>query len=174
MDINKVKLDNNDLKSFNVVIEIPCCSTPIKYELDKESSALVVDRIIATPMIYPCNYGFLPQTLAKDGDPLDALVITEVPLMVGSVIKSRPIGVVLMEDEKGLDEKIICVPISKVTTLYDNIVTYKDLPELKLQQITHFFERYKDLEPGKWVKIAGFSGIEKAEEIINEAIKNNK
>ncbi|KAL0263842.1 UNVERIFIED_CONTAM: hypothetical protein PYX00_011143 [Menopon gallinae] len=174
MDINKVKIGENAPNEFNVIIEIPCCSLPIKYEIDKDSSSLVVDRIVATPMFYPCNYGFVPQTLGKDGDPLDALVVTEVPLMPGSVIKTRPIGVVVMEDEKGWDEKILCVPVKKVTCLYDNIKSYKDLPELKIKQIIHFFEKYKDLEEGKWVKVSGFEDKEKAIEIITEAIKNYK
>lgn len=171
MNIDKIILGNKTPEEFNVIIEISSNSAPIKYELDKESGALFVDRIISTPMFYPCNYGFLPNTLGKDGDPLDALVLTESPLMPGSVISSRPLGVVIMEDEKGMDEKIICVPVKKVSSLYDNIVTHKDLPELKLNQIAHFFERYKDLEKGKWVKFSGFGTLEQAKDIINDAIK---
>ncbi|MGV3278896.1 inorganic diphosphatase [Rickettsiales bacterium LUAb2] len=174
MDVSKLVLGDNAPKEFNVVIEIQSGVAPVKYEIDKDSGVLVVDRFVATPMFYPCNYGFLPQTLGSDGDPLDALILTEVPVIPGSLIKVRPIGVLLMKDESGEDEKIICVPVSKVTSFYDNIKTYQDLPNIKLEQIKHFFERYKDLEKGKWVEVLGFADIAKAESLIKTAIANNK
>lgn len=174
MDISKISVGKNPPSNVNVVIEVPMGSLPVKYEMDKDSGALLVDRFLATPMFYPCNYGFIPQTLSGDGDPADVLVVCQYPLVSGSVIAARPVGVLLMEDEGGQDEKIIAVPQSKLTPLYDNVKSYSDLPASLLAQIQHFFERYKDLEKGKWVKVTGFADAARAEAIISEALANAK
>ena len=170
MLIDKVELGDNAPDNFNVIIEVSANSN-IKYEMDKESGALMVDRFLHTPMFYPANYGFLPHTLADDGDPLDALVLTRWKIAEGSVIKSRPVGVLIMEDEKGMDEKIICVPDKKLDPSFNNINDINDLPEQVLSEIKHFFEHYKDLEKGKWVKVKGVDNAEKAKEIIKKFIK---
>ena len=169
MDLNKLSLGDIS-ENINVVIEVSANSN-VKYEMDKDSGALIVDRFLHTPLFYPANYGFLPHTLADDGDPLDALVLTRWKLQEGSVIKSRPIGVLIMEDEKGMDEKIICVPAKKLDKSYENINDIDDLPEQVLLEIKHFFEHYKDLESGKWVKVSGIEGAEKAKEIIKKFAK---
>ena len=156
---------------INVVIEIPMNDNPVKYELDKESGALYVDRFMQTAMFYPCNYGFIPGTMSDDGDPVDVLVISNHPVFPGAVIKSRPIGVLLMEDESGMDEKIIAVPISKVDISFDSIKELEDINPLLKQRIAHFFEHYKDLEKGKWVKIIGWEGATKAKSLIVEGAK---
>lgn len=169
MDIEKVSLGDYP-ESVNVIIEVSANSN-VKYEMDKESGALMVDRFLHTPMFYPANYGFLPHTLADDGDPLDALVLTRWKLQEGSVIKARPVGVLLMEDEKGIDEKIICVPAKKLDRAYENINNINDLPHQVIDEIKHFFEHYKDLENGKWVKVSGVEGAEKAKEIIKKFVK---
>lgn len=171
MDISKIKIGKNPPSEVNVVIEVPMNADPIKYEFDKESGAIVVDRIIGTPMYYPCNYGFIPNTLSDDGDPCDVLVINQYSLIPGSVIAVRPIGVLLMEDESGMDEKIVAVPAVKINPFYKNVNELKDLPESLLNQIKHFFEHYKDLEAGKWVKLKDFADKKKAEELILESIK---
>lgn len=155
---------------INVVIEIPQGSN-VKYEVDKETGALVVDRFLFTPMAYPAAYGFIPGTLADDGDPADALVLLPAQVVPGAVVRARPIGVLHMTDEAGIDEKIICVPHSKVHPLYNNVTTTADLPDIVRQSITHFFETYKDLEPGKWVKVTGFGTLEEAHDIIAKSIK---
>ncbi|ANF57869.1 inorganic diphosphatase [Halotalea alkalilenta] len=154
-----------------VVIEIPANHSPIKYEVDKDLDCLMVDRFMATPMFYPANYGFIPQTLADDGDPLDALVVTPYPVQPGSVVRARPLGVLHMTDEAGEDAKLICVPHGKLTTLYDAVENIHDLPELLRQQIAHFFENYKDLEKGKWVKIDSWGDIDEARKAIVKAQK---
>jgi inorganic pyrophosphatase len=160
--------------TLDVVVEIAANSAPnIKYELDKKSNLLRVDRFVATPMYYPCNYGFIPQTLADDGDPLDALVITECPLVIGTIISCKPIGVLLMEDEKGLDEKIIAVPTEKLNSEYSHLNSLEELPEGLKNKIQHFFEHYKDLEKGKWVKVTGFRGVTEAHKKILTAMKNS-
>ena len=141
---------------INVIIEIPAFSEPVKYELDKDSNLLIVDRFMSTCMQYPCNYGFIPNTLSEDGDPMDVLVITPIPLRHGAMIRCRPVGMLKMTDESGVDTKIIAVPHDKLTKLYTHIQDINDLPELLKAQIKHFFEHYKDLEPGKWVKVDGF------------------
>jgi len=146
----------------NVIIEIPKHSEPVKYELDKTAGVLAVDRFIGSLMRYPANYGFIPDTIADDGDAVDVLVITPFPVIHGAIISCRPVGMLSMSDESGDDAKIIAVPTSKLTPLYDNIKSYKDLPEIKLEQIKHFFELYKALEPGKWVKINGWKDITEA------------
>ena len=153
----------------NVVIEVPIGGPPIKYEMDKASGALVVDRFLYTPMHYPENYGFIPNTLSEDGDPCDVLVANTRALQPGAVIAVRPIGVLLMEDEHGPDEKIIGVPVSRLTRRYDDIRAHTDLPEITRQQIQHFFEHYKDLEPGKWVRITGWADADRARELIAAA-----
>lgn len=169
MWIEKIKptLDNNEI---NVIIEIPMNSNPVKYEIDKESGAIFVDRFVQTAMFYPCNYGFIPHTLANDGDPVDVLVVSHYPVIPGCVIRSRPIGVLMMEDESGLDEKIIAVPVGKLDISFDAIKDLSDLCPMLTQRIKHFFEHYKDLEKGKWVKIKGWENTKKAEMLINEGI----
>lgn len=153
-----------------VAIEIPANASPIKYEIDKDLDALMVDRFMATPMFYPANYGFVPNTLADDGDPVDVLVVTPYPVVPGSVIRARPIGVLEMTDEAGSDAKVLAVPHSKLSSLYDDVQEATDLPPLLLEQIKHFFENYKDLEKGKWVKVDGWADAAKAKEIINESV----
>lgn len=161
-------------EEVNVIIEIPANADPVKYEVDKDSGALLVDRFMGTAMHYPANYGFIPDTLCGDGDPLDALVITPFPLAMGSVIRCRPVGVLEMTDEGGEDAKLLCVPLSKITSMYDSVNSPDDLPPLLLEQISHFFERYKDLEPGKWVKISGWKGREAAVAEIEASVAHVK
>lgn len=153
----------------NVIIEIPANADPIKYEVDKDTGALWVDRFMSTPMFYPCNYGYVNDTLSLDGDAVDVLVPTPYPLQAGSVITCRPVGVLMMSDEKGEDAKVIAVPISKLTKEYDHIHDVSDLPELLKAQITHFFERYKELEKGKWVKVEGWGDIAAAKHEIQSS-----
>ena len=148
---------------FNVIIEIPAHADPVKYEVDKDSGAIFVDRFMSTPMFYPCNYGYVNATLSLDGDPVDVLVPTPYPLLAGSVIRCRPVGVLKMTDESGEDAKIVAVPHSKLTKQYDHIQDVNDLPELLKAQIQHFFERYKELEAGKWVKVEGWGDKAAAE-----------
>ena len=166
-DINGERIKKDDFVS---VIEIQKNGRN-KYELDKETGMLKLDRVLYTATHYPANYGFIPSTLSEDGDPIDVLVITEYPVVSGAVIPSKPIGVLIMEDEKGMDEKIICVPAKKLDKSYENINDIKDLPEQVLLEIKHFFEHYKDLESGKWVKVSGMEGAEKAKEIIKKFAK---
>ena len=172
MDISKISIGKNAPENVNVIIEVPANADPIKYEFDKDSGAIFVDRFLATPMHYPANYGFVPNTLSGDGDPADVLVVAPYSLQPGSVIAARPVGVLLMEDEAGKDEKIIAVPGGKLTKLYDHVESYKDLPEVLLSQVQHFFERYKDLEAGKWVKVTGWAGADEAKKLLQEAIDN--
>ena len=172
MNISKIKAGSNPDK-INAVIEIPYGSN-IKYEIDKESGAVCVDRVMYSAMFYPANYGFVPNTLADDGDPADILVLNEYPLQAGSVIPCRLIGVLVMEDESGMDEKLLAVPVSKIDPRYDNIKSLSDLPKITLDRIKNFFETYKALEPGKWVKAKDYADAKKAEEILEKAIKNYK
>jgi len=158
-------------EDINIIIEIPAQADPVKYEVDKDSGAIMVDRFMGTSMRYPANYGYIPDTLCGDGDPLDALVLTPFPLEVGSVIRCRPVGVLEMSDEGGEDAKLLCVPISKLTPIYDHVKGPDDLPALVLDQISHFFERYKDLEPGKWVKVNGWKGHAEAVAEIDASVK---
>lgn len=174
MSLNLVTAGNNAPKEVNVIIEIGANQSPIKYEIDKNSQTLQVDRFLSTAMQYPCNYGYVPHTLCGDGDPSDVLVLTPHSLLPGSVITVRPIGVMLMTDEAGKDNKILAVPISKLTKEYDHIKNPEDLPANILQKISHFFERYKDLEFGKWVKIEEWQGAAAAEKDLAEAIENYK
>jgi inorganic pyrophosphatase len=162
MSLDRVPPGRNLPDDFNVVIEIPAHSDPIKYEVDKESGAIFVDRFINTPMHYPCNYGYIPHTLADDGDPADVLVVTPFPLQAGVVVRCRPLGVLKMTDEAGGDNKLLAAPISKTLPWYDHWRTYEDVGPHRLAQIQHFFEHYKDLEPGKWVKVAGWGGPDEA------------
>jgi inorganic pyrophosphatase len=171
MDLNKVSIGKNPPWDVHVVIEIPQGGSPIKYEIDKESGALFVDRFINTAMFYPANYGFIPHTLADDGDPIDVLVIGDKPIISGAIIRVRPVGVLLMEDEKGHDEKIIAVPVHDVHPYYDDIRSCDELPVTLCDQITHFFSHYKDLEQGKWVKISGWGNAEEASRLISKAIE---
>ena len=157
-------------EDINVIIEIPEGSN-VKYEVDKETGRLVVDRFLYTPMAYPAAYGFIPGTLADDGDPADALILVPSPIVPGAVIRARPIGVLHMTDEAGADEKIICVPHNKVHPLYTDVTTTDDLPQIVRQSISHFFQTYKDLEPGKWVKVVGFGTLEEAHALIARYIK---
>ncbi len=156
---------------INVVIEIPAQADPVKYEVDKETGVLCVDRFMSTAMFYPCNYGYVPQTLSEDGDPVDVLVITPFPLLSGAVIRCRPLGLLRMEDEAGIDAKILTLPIDKLTHQYLNVKSLEDLPACNLDTIRHFFEHYKDLEKGKWVKVHGWEGIEPAHQEIIASIK---
>lgn len=174
MDVSKIAVGKSAPWDINVVIEVAQGSTPVKYELDKDSGAVFVDRFLGTAMHYPCNYGFIPNTLGGDGDPLDVLVVSPLAVVPASVIRVRPVGVLMMEDEGGMDEKILAVPVSKLTPLYDNIKNYKDLPELLIKQIGHFFEHYKDLEPGKWVKVKEWRDAEGAAVLIKEGIARAK
>lgn len=174
MDISKLSAGKNPPSDINVVIEITQGGYPVKYEIDKESGALFVDRFVHTSMVYPCNYGFIPHTLSDDGDPCDVLVITQTPIIAGCVIRCRPIGALLMEDESGQDEKILAVPVDKLHPYYTKVQSYKDLPEILCAQIQHFFEHYKDLEKGKWVKVLKWVEAPEAEALISEGLARNK
>ncbi|TNE65007.1 MAG: inorganic diphosphatase [Alphaproteobacteria bacterium] len=174
MDINKISVGHNAPWDVNVIIEVPVGTEPVKYELDKESGALFVDRIMHTSMRYPCNYGFIPHTLADDGDPVDVLLANRTPIMPGAVVRCRPLGVLIMEDEAGMDEKLLMVPVDKLHPFYKDVQSYSELPEIFLQQIQHFFEHYKDLEKGKWVKVKGWEGPEVAADLISKGIAAEK
>ncbi len=166
MSLNNVSPGRDVPNDGNVISEIPMNSDPIKYEVDKETGALFVDRFMGTAMHYPCNYGYVPNTIADDGDPVDVLVITPVPLIPGVVVRCRPIGVLKMTDESGGDAKVLAVPVDKVLPIYTHWQKPEDLNDLRLQQIQHFFEHYKDLEPGKWVKVDGWYGPDDAKQEI--------
>lgn len=170
MGLKQVKAGRDLPNDFNVVIEIPAQSDPVKYEVDEETGALFVDRFIGTSMRYPANYGFIPETIGDDGDPVDVCVITPFPLLAGSVVRCRPLGMLLMEDEGGGDMKMLAVPVAKLTPRYNKIKTIEDVPEDLLGQIRHFFEHYKDLEPGKWAKVSGWTGPEDAAAIIMKGV----
>jgi inorganic pyrophosphatase len=171
MDINKIPPGRDAPHEINVLIEVPLRSDPIKYEFDKESGAIFVDRYLYTAMFYPCNYGFVPNTLSEDGDPVDVMVIGRMPVVPGAILRSRPIGVLKMEDEAGHDEKILAVPIDKITMINRHVRNYTDLPEIDIARIQHFFEHYKDLEPNKWVKVLGWGDAEEAKSTIVSAIE---
>ena len=170
MSLHNVTPGANAPQQFNVIIEIPMNANPIKYEVDKETGAMFVDRFMSTAMHYPCNYGYVPQTLADDGDPVDVLVITPFPLAPGVVVTCRPIGVLKMDDEAGGDAKLLAVPIDKILSIYTHWQKPEDMNELRLRQIQHFFEHYKDLEPGKWVKVVGWEGPQSAMDEITAGI----
>ena len=171
MRIDAIAIGENPPDDVNVIIEVPLGGQPIKYEMDKDAGMLVVDRFLYTPMSYPGNYGFVPHTLSDDGDPIDVLVVNTRELVPGCLINVRPVGVLIMEDNAGQDEKIIAVPSHALTKRYDDVLNHTDLPDITLQQIEHFFEHYKDLEPGKWVKIGNWHGAEDARQLILEAIE---
>lgn len=170
MRIDAIPIGRNPPDDVNVIVEVPVGGEPIKYELDKASGTLFVDRFLYTPMRYPGNYGFVPHTLAADGDPIDVLVCNTRAIVPGAVMNVRPVGVLLMEDDAGGDEKILAVPSPKLTKRYAKVQSYQDLPDISLEQIRHFFEHYKDLEPGKWVKIKGWGDADLAKRLITEAI----
>ena len=169
MDVYRIPTGKAPPNDINVVIEIPQGSG-VKYEVDKHSGAVFVDRFLFTPMAYPAAYGFIPGTLAEDGDPADALVLVPAHVVPGAVVRARPIGMLLMEDEAGADEKIVCVPHDRVHPHHSHVETLEDLPEITRRAIVHFFERYKDLEDGKWVKVKGWVGREEAEAAIRRYI----
>ena len=170
MDLNKVPVGRNPPWEVNVVIEVPLHGEPVKYELDKDSGAVFVDRFLHTSMRYPCNYGFIPHTLADDGDPVDVLVAARSAVVPGAVVRARPIGVLLMEDEAGEDEKILSVPADDLHPYYANVSSFRGLPQILLDQISHFFQHYKDLEPDKWVKIKRWGEADEACRMIEKAI----
>ena len=174
MRIDAIAIGKNPPEDVNVIIEVPVGGQPIKYEMDKEAGTLVVDRFLYTPMTYPGNYGFVPHTLSDDGDPVDVLVCNTRPLVPGCVINVRPIGVLVMEDNAGQDEKIVAVPSPHLTQRYETVNEITDLPAITLKQIEHFFEHYKDLEPGKWVKIGDWQDASAARRMITEAIERAK
>ena len=159
---------------FNVIIEIPMNADPIKYEVDKVTGAVFVDRFMSTAMHYPCNYGYVPNTLSGDGDPVDVLVLSPVPIITGAVVRCRPVGMLKMQDEAGDDTKILAVPIDKLSPIYREVGTTRDLPQAEIARITHFFEHYKDLEPGKWVKLKGWGDAAQAKRLIIEAMERAK
>lgn len=170
MRIEQIPLGEDAPNDINVIIEVPVGGEPIKYEMDKASGALFVDRFLYTPMRYPGNYGFVPHTLSEDGDPIDVLVCNTRPIMPGAVINCRPIGVLVMEDDGGQDEKLIAVPSEKMSHRYVEVQSYSDLPMISREQIEHFFQHYKDLEPEKWVKISHWGDVTEAKRLITEAI----
>jgi len=169
-----VPIGDNPPEEINVIIENSVSGDPVKYEMDKKTGRMFVDRFLSVAMRYPGNYGFIPHTLSQDGDPVDVLVITKNPVMPGAVIAARPVGVLLMEDENGIDEKIIAVPVQRMYSDFDHIKNYTDLPKLHRREITHFFEHYKDLEDKKWTKIEGWGDIEQAKKLIIEGIKRQE
>lgn len=174
MDISKISMGKDAPNEVNVIIENTVGAVPVKYEIDKDSGAIFVDRFVHTPMFYPGNYGFIPHTLSDDGDPVDVLVVGNMPVIAGAVIPVNPIGVLKMEDDGGMDEKIIAKPTSKMFPYHDNVENYTDLPEIVCQQIEHFFTHYKDLEKGKWVKIGGWDDAAAAKKLIQEGIDRVK
>lgn len=175
MSLHNVPAGSELPDNINVIIEIPRYGDPIKYEVDKESGAMFVDRFMSTAMHYPCNYGYVPRTLSDDGDPVDVLAIAPFPLITGSVVRCRPIGMLKMEDEAGGDAKILAVPIEKLTKFYNNVATFRDVQQELLDKIAHFFEHYKDLEQGKWVKVHGWAGKDEArKEIMDSAERYEK
>jgi len=171
MRIDAIPIGINPPEDVNVIVEVPIGGEPIKYEMDKAAGTLVVDRFLHTPMRYPGNYGFVPHTLSEDGDPIDVLVANTRPIVPGAVINVRPIGVLRMEDDAGGDEKILAVPVPRLTRRYEHVHNYTDLPRITLEQVQHFFEHYKDLEPGKWVKMLGWGDADEANALIRAAIE---
>ena len=174
MNLDRVSSGKNAPDEINVIIEIPANADPVKYEVDKETGAMFVDRVLLTAMRYPANYGYIPHTLADDGDPLDVLVVTPYPVIPGSVIRCRPVGVLFMSDEAGGDLKLVAVPHDKLSVLYRDVKEADDLPALLKQQIQHFFEHYKDLEPGKWVKVDRWGNAAEARIEVEKSIANYK
>lgn len=170
MDMSKIAIGKNPPWDINVIVEVPLGADPVKYELDKDSGALFVDRFLHTAMYYPANYGFVPHTLCGDGDPLDVLIVSRVPVVPGAVVRCRPVGVMFMEDEGGMDEKILAVPHDKLHPYYNEISSYKDLPQILVEQIGHFFTHYKDLEKNKWARVDRWGEPEEAVRVIEESI----
>jgi len=170
MNLEKIPVGRNPPWDVNVIVEVPVGGEPVKYELDKDSGAMYVDRFLHTAMRYPCNYGFVPHTLAADGDPVDILVAAPNTVVPGAVVRARPIGVLIMEDEAGADEKILAVPVDDLHPYYSEVTSYRGLPKILREQIAHFFQHYKDLEPGKWVKIARWGEADEACRLIEQAI----
>ena len=171
MNLDRVDSGRDVPNEINVIVEIPADAKPVKYELDKETGAMFVDRFMSTAMRYPCNYGYVPHTLSSDGDPVDVMVVTSYPLISGSVIRCRPVGVLKMTDESGDDAKVLAVPTDKLTKMYRNVQDFRDLPGFLLEQIAHFFEHYKDLDEGKWVRVGGWGGVDEAEAEILASLK---
>ncbi|MCJ7451510.1 MAG: inorganic diphosphatase [Steroidobacteraceae bacterium] len=171
MDISKIGIGEDPPRDVNALIEIPQGGVPVKYELDKDSGALRVDRFLNTAMFYPGNYGFIPHTLSGDGDPVDVIVVVPSPVVPGAIVRVRPVGALLMKDEAGDDEKIIAVPVDKLNPFYSGVKSYRDLPVTLTDQIAHFFQHYKDLEKGKWVTIVRWADHVKAERMIVEGIR---
>ena len=174
MRLDAISVGSNPPEEVNVVIEVPIGGEPIKYEMDKAAGTVVVDRYLYTPMRYPGNYGFIPHTLCDDGDPLDVVLISSRPLLPGCIIAVRPVGVLKMRDEKGMDEKIVAVPAPHITRHYEKVHDVADLPEIQLKQIEHFFTHYKDLEPGKWVETIGWGGAAEARQVIMDSIERGR
>ncbi|KTD18149.1 inorganic diphosphatase [Legionella jordanis] len=174
MSLKDIKSGRDIPNEINVIIEIPMHGEPVKYEVNKDSGALFVDRFMTTAMFYPANYGYIPNTLSEDGDPVDVLVITPVPLISGAVIPCRPVGMLKMTDEAGVDAKLLAVPTSKLTKMYETVSTYSDLPRHLLLSLEHFFQHYKDLEEGKWVKLDGWEGPEAARQEIMASVDRFK
>ncbi len=174
MSYDKVPTGKNPPHEVNVIIENPMGGDPVKYELDKETGVMYVDRFLHTAMYYPGNYGFIPHTLSGDGDPVDVLVVSSVPVMPGAVLRAKPVGVLYMEDEAGTDEKIIAVPITRLHPYHDNLEKLEDIRPILREQIAHFFTHYKDLEKGKWSKPGKWGGIEDSRRLILEGIENAK
>jgi inorganic pyrophosphatase len=174
MNLERITVGDDAPNDINVIIEVPVGGEPIKYEMDKDSGALVVDRFLYTSMRYPGNYGFVPHTLSDDGDPIDVLVANTRAITPGAVVNCRPIGVLMMRDEAGHDEKVVAVPSTRLTRRYENVKDIHDLPQITLDQIAHFFEHYKDLEDGKWVEVEGWGGVEDAKRLIQESLDRYK
>lgn len=174
MRIEAIPIGNTPPHDVNVIIEVPIGGEPIKYEIEKDAGALFVDRFLYTPMRYPGNYGFVPHTLSADGDPIDVVVCNSRPIVPGAVMNCRVVGALVMEDDGGGDEKLIAVPSQKLTSRYDNVQNYTDLPSILIQQVEHFFTHYKDLEPNKWVKIERWAGVDEAKDMVREAIERAK
>ncbi len=170
MDINQIPIGKNPPTDLNAIIEIPMGGVPVKYELDEKSGAMFVDRFLHTAMYYPGNYGFIPHTLSDDGDAIDVIVVGPQPVVSGSVIRVRPVGALLMEDEAGGDEKLIAVPVDELYPFYANVRNYTDLPPVLIEQINHFFQHYKDLEKGKWAKLSDLVDVQGAEQMVREAV----
>ncbi|HTP94818.1 MAG TPA: inorganic diphosphatase [Burkholderiales bacterium] len=174
MNLDRVGPGRKLPDEFNVIIEIPMNADPVKYEVDKQTGAMFIDRFMTTAMHYPCNYGYIPHTLSEDGDPVDVLVLSPFPLITGVVVRCRPVGVLQVTDEAGEDAKLLAVPVDELTSLYRGVDAPGDLPELTLAQITHFFQHYKDLEPGKWVRTAGWAGADAAKAEVVAGVKRYK